>query len=1079
MEGVGWKYSAFISYRHDPDAKMAREIQNEIERYIVPKKWRNSELVDGKNLKKVFRDSTEFSGENDLTQAIRNALDGSAFLIVMVSEKTKLSPWVPQEINYFLAHHDRRRIITVLTDGDNPINCYPEMLLKKQMSDGSVIDIEPLAVDYRGFEIREKVSMTEKPRSRKQIKRSELPRILAPMLGIGYDDIVQRNRTYRRRRNSIIISAAFLLFSIALIYVIWSNIQINKNYQEALKKQALILAEESENALEEGDRVAALEYAVEALPDKKRKKNLEMPITPEAEFSLSNALDAYVVPGNVEHSVPIRKMSMSGGVSKMWVSKSNMYILGIDDNNGIRIFDIENNVYKDYSLNPYADNISISEYNDQYYVIDELENSLVIKRYNILSEENVKTIDLKDYGDYPIISYLDIKEGKIVFNFFYSMTGTSKLILFFVDCETGNIDTEEINFEYDYPSVERIQVDNERHMAFYLKNNSNSTSELFLYDLEENNYKRIHSSFEEIKKLDIVDGYVYIVGQKTSDGFDMMDPMGYSGINEFRGLYRNDRNINICKLDDTGKEIWNSVVYIDTFSGIPNIINYTQDDKEYIAVTVSNLLVFLDPKTGEVMSQFRYPARILSENINQSQEVLLSNGEIGWVWKASITGENLNYRADNIIKYEKLSDGKIFENSTTKKKLIIVKNSGEDVIVYEQRYGDRTFVPFTSVGSGDAFNDEILRPRAISDNIVVSAGYDNNSNQIIYCLDLKTDNVLWTASKNDLDGKEYFREIGIYHSSVYVTAMDDNDSYVLEFNLDNGAIINEYKINEIFELNENTNHVSTFSDDTFVMRENTIYSVFKEMEGGSTSIIIKSYSFDTHELRTTEVCTVEDIYVSLDKIYLDEKEEYAIIKNTMYYDDSHYENKFLLYNISHGNSVELEELGVNDFVGSAQYGVYFYEKYFYITTPSCIEKYDYSGKEKYKIDAEGQMIGGLAVNNSKLYTLWNSNEIKIYSEDKGDLIDSYEFDNYTLRVNQAIWHFVGEDLILENYSIGVYYGATYIFDMKEFKQKAVLVGAIAYNEDLDKFLMSYSNKTGTYKRHSLEELLDMAEEDLN
>ena len=94
-------YSAFISYRHvENDIRIAKHIQQKLERFKAPKPIREKYGID--HFDKVFRDQEELEIGSDLSAKINYALEHSDFLIVICSHSTKLSGWVPREIEYFL-----------------------------------------------------------------------------------------------------------------------------------------------------------------------------------------------------------------------------------------------------------------------------------------------------------------------------------------------------------------------------------------------------------------------------------------------------------------------------------------------------------------------------------------------------------------------------------------------------------------------------------------------------------------------------------------------------------------------------------------------------------------------------------------------------------------------------------------------------------------------------------------------------------------------------------------------------------------------------------------------------------------
>ena len=142
-------YIAFISYRHKPLDKQAAEmIQRRIERYIVPKEYRNQ--VGGKRLGMVFRDEDELPASSSLSNSITEALDHSKYLLVICTPNLPLSKWCEQEIRYFLKTHDRDHVLAVLVDGE-PEKSFSPYLLHTYDEEGNITgDTEPLAANIAG-----------------------------------------------------------------------------------------------------------------------------------------------------------------------------------------------------------------------------------------------------------------------------------------------------------------------------------------------------------------------------------------------------------------------------------------------------------------------------------------------------------------------------------------------------------------------------------------------------------------------------------------------------------------------------------------------------------------------------------------------------------------------------------------------------------------------------------------------------------------------------------------------------------------------------------------------------------------
>ena len=112
-----YHYKAFISYRHaELDTKVAVEIQNRIERYIIPGSIRRELGI--KSIGRVFRDKDELPSTSDLNDNIKNAIINSEYLICICSPRYIESIWCQKEIEFFLESHDKHHILTVLAEGD-------------------------------------------------------------------------------------------------------------------------------------------------------------------------------------------------------------------------------------------------------------------------------------------------------------------------------------------------------------------------------------------------------------------------------------------------------------------------------------------------------------------------------------------------------------------------------------------------------------------------------------------------------------------------------------------------------------------------------------------------------------------------------------------------------------------------------------------------------------------------------------------------------------------------------------------------------------------------------------------------
>lgn len=270
------EYIAFISYRHAPvDREAAVTLQRLIERYRIPKALRR----DGEtHLGMVFRDTDELNVSPDLSQSLCTAMDHSEYMIAICSPQYKESAWCREEISYFLKHHDIDHVLPVLVNGE-PTDAFPEELWRRSVVEGEEVASEPLAANVAGKTVKE---------MKKNIKREYL-RLVAGILGCHYDDLVQRQKRYERRRRAVAVGAVFAVLLAFIGTLLVKNTQINARYQEARENQARYLSTVALEQYGKGDAKSALESVLTILPEGKEKG----PVVPEQMYALATVLNAY------------------------------------------------------------------------------------------------------------------------------------------------------------------------------------------------------------------------------------------------------------------------------------------------------------------------------------------------------------------------------------------------------------------------------------------------------------------------------------------------------------------------------------------------------------------------------------------------------------------------------------------------------------------------------------------------------------------------------------------------------------------------------------------------------------------
>ena len=278
-EHAKFDYEAFISYRHSPaDRKAALKVQRAIESFPIPKALQKT--AGRKKLGKCFRDEDEIPTADSLSDTIRDALKRSRFLVVVCSPQSRESLWVQQEVLLFASFHGREKILVTLAEGE-PGESFPELLLTRLEvdPDGNVEQksAEPIAADLRD------------PSRLKS--RQECLRLVASLVGCGFDDLRQRLRVRRARAISLLASGIAAISVAFGGFAIYQQAQIAENYRQMQIEESEFLANEAEELLGQGDRYQAIQVALAALPESSTSN--DRPLVPSAQLALEKSLQVF------------------------------------------------------------------------------------------------------------------------------------------------------------------------------------------------------------------------------------------------------------------------------------------------------------------------------------------------------------------------------------------------------------------------------------------------------------------------------------------------------------------------------------------------------------------------------------------------------------------------------------------------------------------------------------------------------------------------------------------------------------------------------------------------------------------
>src|SRR3954447_201194 len=192
------RYYAFLSYSHR-DKELAEWLHRELEKFRVPHSLAGKLTATGvvpRRLTPIFRDQHDLSAGGDLAEEIKAALAASQFLVVLCSPTAAKSRWTNQEVESFKRTRPEGCVLAAVAAGEpfasdlpgrEDEECFPPALRFKydRRSHQTAKRAEPLAADFRAAG---------------EGQRMAFLKLVAGMLGVGLDELVQREQTRRHRR---------------------------------------------------------------------------------------------------------------------------------------------------------------------------------------------------------------------------------------------------------------------------------------------------------------------------------------------------------------------------------------------------------------------------------------------------------------------------------------------------------------------------------------------------------------------------------------------------------------------------------------------------------------------------------------------------------------------------------------------------------------------------------------------------------------------------------------------------------------------------------------------------------------
>lgn len=250
-------YVAFLSYSHSDEA-VAAWLHRELERYRIPKALQRRLGTSQRKsayLGRIFRDRADLAASHDLAGEIREALEQSEALIVLCSPRAAASRYVNEEIRLFKSLGRKERIFPIIVEGepnssrltgrDAQQECFPDALVFQLDEFGAVSGRlepeEPIAADFR---------------EGKDGRQNVLLKVVAGLLGIDLDELVQREKAAQRKRQRQAYAIASAMSALA-VAALGAAIYALLVAETAERRRVEVVSSQARELILQGDRIRA------------------------------------------------------------------------------------------------------------------------------------------------------------------------------------------------------------------------------------------------------------------------------------------------------------------------------------------------------------------------------------------------------------------------------------------------------------------------------------------------------------------------------------------------------------------------------------------------------------------------------------------------------------------------------------------------------------------------------------------------------------------------------------------------------------------------------------------------------
>jgi WD40 repeat protein len=315
-------YSAFISYSHAVDGKLAPALQRALHGFAKP--WYRLRAL------RVFRDEASLSASPGLWPSIEQALAGTEFFILLASPEAARSEWVTREVGYWREHKPLANFLIVLTDGElvwdgTSADFAWEQTTSLPSSLQGVFLEEPRWVDLRWARTAEDLSL------RHPGFRQSVADLAAPLHGRAKDELVGDDVRQHRRTLRLARSAVALLATLALVASTAAWIAVDRGNEARRQRDVAV----------EQARLATSRYlAAQAVAKRPDHLDLSLLLSVEAERT-HNTVEAHdALLGGLEDNPRLTFLHATAAVSSVAFSPDGQALVSGDASGTVQLWDV-------------------------------------------------------------------------------------------------------------------------------------------------------------------------------------------------------------------------------------------------------------------------------------------------------------------------------------------------------------------------------------------------------------------------------------------------------------------------------------------------------------------------------------------------------------------------------------------------------------------------------------------------------------------------------------------------------------------------------------------------------------------